>query len=311
MFMDDKPLVSVIMPVFNGERFIVQALRSALMQDYQPMEIIVMDDGSTDRSARIAQEFAAAHPDRVRYYRQDNTGLSAARNAAIARSRGRYLALLDCDDVWHQDHLARAVAALEQDPGTVLVHGNVRFIDATGESVGRFLGHRHWDRWAHDPFRAILLRHEHVACPTAVFRKQTVEETGGFDLRYDGFGCEDRDMWLRLALMGRVRYLDYHAADYRVHSGGMSRKRERMLQARRMLVERMREFPPGRRLYSSALAAVALSEAEECSGETERGRIVRAYLRAIRCAPHDIRGWRGLVRACAPGWLRTIREHDA
>ncbi len=289
-------IASVIMPVFNGERFLEAALCSALAQDCDDFEIVIMDDGSTDRSTTIARDYAAAHLRKIRYFRQENGGFCQARNAAIARARGRYLALLDCDDLWMPHHLARAVAALESTPDAVLVHADVRFIDEAGSVLSEFLDPRRWSHWKRDPFRAILLRYEHVACATTVFPRVLAIELGGFDLRYSGLGCEDRDLWLRLALRGRVVHLSHHGADYRVHGGGVSRRRERMLQGRRLLVERMTEFPEGRRLHAAALAALALSEADECVPGRERGRMLRAYGAAIRHKPSDLRGWRGLAR---------------
>ncbi|MFC3549821.1 glycosyltransferase family 2 protein [Lysobacter cavernae] len=293
------PVVSAITPVYNGERYLEAALRSALAQSFSGLEIIVLNDGSSDRSGEIARDYAATYPQTVRYFEQANAGLCAARNAAMVEARGRYLALLDCDDLWMPQHLSQAVAALEADPGTVLVHADVRFVDEHDTVTALFLDRGRWSRWADDPFRAILLRHEHVACPTAVFRRDMAEALGGFDLRYSYLGCEDRDLWLRLCLRGRVRHLSYHGADYRVHGGGMSRNRERMLRARQLLVERMRDFPEGRRLHSAAQAALALSEAEECSPEREYQRMWQAYLQAVHLNPRDTRGWRGLLRASA------------
>lgn len=294
-----RPLVSAIMPVYNGERFIAAALASALGQTYAPLEIIVLDDGSTDGSAAIVDAFAAAHPGRIRYVAQANQGLCAARNAAIAQATGRYLALLDCDDLWCPTHIERAVAALEADAEVVLVHADVRFVDPDDRVLQDFTGDDGWETARQDPFTALLLRYRHIACPTAVFRADVARRIGGFDLAYSHLGCEDRDMWLRLSLHGTVRHLAYHAADYRVHDGGMSRNGERMLQARRLLVEKMRAFPQGERLHRRARAAVSLSEAEQAVGRPERGRRMRAYLRAIRLSPGDARGWRGLARELA------------
>lgn len=301
----NTPMASVIMPVFNAERFLDAALASALSQDYDDFEVVILDDGSTDRSSEIALDHASAHPHRVRYFRQDNAGFCMARNAAIAHARGRYLALLDSDDLWMPWHLSQAVAALESHPGAVLAHADVRFIDEGGAVLEEFLDPQRWAGWEHDPFTAILLRYEHVACATTVFPRALAVEMGGFDPRYTGLGCEDRDLWLRLALRGRVIHLGYHGADYRVHSGGVSRRFERMLQGRRLLVERMTEFPEGRRLHSAALAALALSEAEECAVDHQRGRVLRAYGNAIRLNPTDMRGWRGLARALVPRRGRT------
>lgn len=291
----DDPRVSVIMPVYNGERYLRAALRSALAQTFASFEVIVIDDGSTDRSGEIAREFASRHPHHVKYFAQRNVGLVAARNAAIAQSSGRYLALLDCDDVWMPDHLAQAVEALDADPNTVLVHADVRFIDEHGTVIRDVRKRSRWNTGRDDPFRAILLRYQHVACPTAVFRKDCAIAVDGFDARYNKLGCEDRDLWLRLALRGRVRYLDYLAADYRTHSESMSCNLERMLQARTLLTQRMRDFPQGSRLYRAARSAVALSEAEECSRDTEIARVLRSYARAICLRPVDLRAWRGLL----------------
>ncbi|QOY61990.1 glycosyltransferase family 2 protein [Lysobacter sp. H21R4] len=292
---ESAPLVSVIMPVYNGERFFEAALLSALEQDFDDFEIVVLDDGSTDRSTAIGRSYAADHPRRVRYFRQANGGFCSARNAAIAHARGRYLALLDADDLWMRHHLANAVAALESTAGTALVHADVRFIDEHGAVLADYRDPDRWAKWGHDPFTAILLRYEHVACTTAVFPRDLALQLGGFDVRYTGLGCEDRDMWLRLSLQGRVTHLSYHAADYRVHSGGVSRHSDRMVKARRLLVDRMLEFPQGRRLRRPALSAVALSEAEEA--DCGPIRQVGAYARAIWLRPIDPRAWRGVMRA--------------
>ena len=290
------PLVSVIMPVYNGAAFIGEALHSALAQTWQRIEIIVIDDGSTDASAEIVADIACAHPSRIRYVHQPNSGLCAARNAAIAHATGAYLALLDCDDIWQATHLALAVASLEADPGTVLVHADVRFVDHEGHVIQDFTNDRGWEDGPNEPFAALLLRRRHIACPTAVFRADAAARVGGFDMVYSYLGCEDRDLWLRLSLQGTVRHLAYHAADYRVHGNGMSRNLDRMLQARRLLVERMRAYPEGERLHRRASAAVSLSEAEGADGAGQRGRRMRSYVRAICLSPGDARGWRGLAR---------------
>ncbi len=286
-----SPRVSVIMPVYNGMRFIGQALDSALNQQFTDLEVIVVNDGSTDGSAEIVRDYLQKDP-RVRYHEQANAGLCAARNAAIALARGEYLALLDCDDIWLPEHLKMSVAALDADPAVVMTHADVRFVDEDNRVVSEHLSKQRWANWAHDPFAAILLRHEHVPCPTAVFRTSICRRLGGFDMRYNYLGCEDRDMWLRLALEGKVQHLSYHGADYRVHATSMSRNHDKMLRARRILVERMREFPQGRELYRAARSAIELSKAELPAPRIHR---IFAYLKAMRWSPLDKRNWRGLA----------------
>ncbi|MBU2101961.1 MAG: glycosyltransferase family A protein [Candidatus Omnitrophota bacterium] len=100
--MEHKPLVSVIIPVYNGERFLAEAVRSVLVQIYQPIEVIVVDDGSTDASASIAKEFGAA----LRYCSIQHGGPAAARNEGVRLAKGEFLSFLDADDVWEEDKLA-------------------------------------------------------------------------------------------------------------------------------------------------------------------------------------------------------------
>jgi glycosyltransferase involved in cell wall biosynthesis len=115
------PLVSVIIPVYNGSRFLGDALRSVVRQEYPELEIIVVDDGSTDGSAQIATEFAG-----VRCFSQPNQGPGAARNAGIERARGEIVALLDQDDEWASGKLRAQVAALAADPGLDLSLSHTR-----------------------------------------------------------------------------------------------------------------------------------------------------------------------------------------
>ena len=114
-------LISVIVPVFNGASFIAEALDSVLAQAYDPLEIIVVDDGSTDDTAVVVQKFGAS----VSYYYQSNRGSGAARNYGVRLARGNWLAFLDADDVWAGDKLQKQTAVFQQDPTVELVWGHV------------------------------------------------------------------------------------------------------------------------------------------------------------------------------------------
>ncbi|MDH4232122.1 MAG: glycosyltransferase family 2 protein [Nitrospirota bacterium] len=115
------PLVSVIIPVYNGEKYLAEAVESVLAQIYRPLEIIVIDDGSSDRSADVVRGFSET----VRYYYQPNSGSGAARNAGVQKARGGFLAFLDADDLWVREKLSLQVPALEADPGMDMVFGHV------------------------------------------------------------------------------------------------------------------------------------------------------------------------------------------
>ena len=114
--------MSAIIPVYNGERYLAPAIESALAQTYPPLEVIVVDDGSTDETAIVASGFGQ----QVTYYRQAHTGPGAARNRGIELARGELLAFLDADDLWEPDKLARQVVALETEADLEAVFGSVR-----------------------------------------------------------------------------------------------------------------------------------------------------------------------------------------
>jgi glycosyltransferase involved in cell wall biosynthesis len=117
---ENAPRVSIIVPVYNGERFLGEAIDSIFAQTYPSYEIIVVDDGSTDRTRQIALSYPS-----VKYLYQANAGTASARNRGIAIARGEYLAFLDADDVWMPDKLSIQMAAFEADPAVEIVSGYV------------------------------------------------------------------------------------------------------------------------------------------------------------------------------------------
>jgi glycosyltransferase involved in cell wall biosynthesis len=114
--------ISIIIPVYNGERYLAEAIESILAQTYQPVEVIVVDDGSTDKSASIARQFGPP----VRCFAQANAGIGAARNHGVELAQGIFLAFLDADDLWMKDKLTLQMAALQANSGLEAVFGHVR-----------------------------------------------------------------------------------------------------------------------------------------------------------------------------------------
>jgi len=280
---EDSPLVSVITPVFNGATWLAESLDSALAQTCSSLELIVVNDGSTDDSLAIA--LARARTDgRIRVIDQANAGLPAARNRALKEARGAYLALLDADDAWLPNHLLLAMEAFEHDPDLGLVHANIERVDSHGIQIG--IPRRNWSQDL-DAFEALALRHEHVSCPTAVFSRAALDMVGGFDPRFTGLGCEDRDLWLRIAARFRIRYIDEVTARYRVHPASMSAASERMALARQMLVAKLAESAQGARLVSQMEAMI---ESDRGLTLSEQGHLVQGLARqwdALRQCPGD------------------------
>ena len=289
-----RPLVSAIMPLYNGARFLPAALDSALAQTLRDIEVIVVDDGSTDGAGAIADAYAARHPGIVRVLHQPNRGMCHARNAALAAARGTYFALLDADDIWLPHHIEDSVALLQRRPEVALVHADIERIDADGRSLGR--ARRYWDRIRIDAFAALFLRREHVCCTTAVFRRQVVERVGGFDAHFNRLGCEDRDMWLRIATVAELAYIDDLHARYRLHGSNASLNLERMRQARLRLVEKFGETVRGRPLRRRALAAADVNLGDELMDAAKRLAAFGAYARAFATMPGEQNAMRGMLR---------------
>ncbi|HXH85418.1 MAG TPA: glycosyltransferase family A protein, partial [Nitrospira sp.] len=121
-----SPKVSVVIPVFNGERFIGDAIQSALDQTFKNFEIIVVDDGSTDQTEKIVRQFS----DRVAYHRQENRGAGVARNLGVTCASGEWIAFLDADDIWYSQKLAAQFEAVAMNPAIGFVYSDMDTIDA-------------------------------------------------------------------------------------------------------------------------------------------------------------------------------------
>jgi glycosyltransferase involved in cell wall biosynthesis len=205
------------MPVYNGERFIAESVRSVLASDLADLELLVLDDGSVDGSVTAAREAAAADP-RLRIISLPHGGVAAARNAGLRESRAPLIANLDADDVMFPQRLVRQVAFLDAHPEYVGIGSRALVIDAEGRPtrIGvRLFSHEDIDR-AHLDGRGGA-----VWNPTMTFRRSTALEVGGY---LDGLHTtgEDHDLWLRMAEVGKLANLPDVLIRYRIHDRNVS-----------------------------------------------------------------------------------------
>lgn len=215
--------VSVVIPAYNYERFLAGAIASVLAQDYRSLEVIVVDDGSTDGTASVAARFA--DDGRVRYIRQENAGLSAARNTGIAAARYPFVAFLDADDRWTTGFLSAAMqafASLGESFGIVAsAHDRI-------DSEEQVMPAPKVDN-ARDgelTTRYFITRNRPLAS-SIVIRKRAFADAGLFDTGLRS--SEDRDMWIRLTSAGyRFWFINRPLAKIRRHTGNMSKNARRM-----------------------------------------------------------------------------------
>jgi glycosyltransferase involved in cell wall biosynthesis len=192
---DSSPAVTIITPAYNAQEYLEEAVGSALAQTFGDFELLVIDDGSTDRTLDIAKHLAQQDP-RVHALATEHVGVSAARNAGMRRARGAYVALLDSDDTWFPDFLAAQLAVFERFPATGVVSGNALSIG--GPLDGRSLSPASTHCY---PVTVVdMIRDEEAVCVMSVFRRSVFEATGG--LSEDLSHSEDYDFWLRAALAG-------------------------------------------------------------------------------------------------------------
>jgi len=212
---DQAPLVSVIMAAHNAEAHVEQACRSALEQTYPSLELIVVDDGSADRTSEIVRALAASDS-RVRLIRQPNTGVAVARNGALACAAGAFIAPLDADDLWAPTKIDRQVRELERrGPDTGLVYCWWAWIDAAGAVLDRS------PRWRIEG--RVLQRLVEVnfigSASVPLYRRSCIDELGAYsvNLREQGCqGCEDWDLALRVAERYAVGVVPAVLVGYRV-----------------------------------------------------------------------------------------------
>ena len=200
----EKPLISVIVPVYNMEAYLAECLDSVLRSNYAPLEIIIMDDGSTDKSLQIAREFETKYP-RIRVQTQANAGVSAARNAAIQLAQGEYILPVDADDLIHQDYIAKAAEVLQMNESVKVVTARAEFFgDKTGE-------------WILPVYSAGLLARKNILSACAMFRKSDWAACGGFCTYIPG--REDWDFWISMLKNGgEVVQLNFTGFYYRYRS---------------------------------------------------------------------------------------------
>ena len=192
----EKPLVTVIIIFLNEERFIREAIESVFAQTYENWELLLVDDGSTDASTKIARRYAEQYPERVRYLEHDghqNRGMSASRNLGIRHAKGKYIGFLDADDVWLPEKLAEQTTILSLYPDAAMVCGPVEWwYSWTGDRDDK--EHNHVVAPAVQvntlvqPPRLVtsILKTETVTTTSSLLRREAIETVGGFDDSFHG-----------------------------------------------------------------------------------------------------------------------------
>lgn len=212
----DIPLVSVVLPVYNGGDFLADAIESILGQTFQEFELVAVDDGSTDESSLILKKYAE-RDSRVRVISRGNKGLPVTLNEAVDAARGEFIARMDQDDVSLPDRLGRQYDFMRDHPDVVVLGGAARFMDATGVPICTY----------HPPSDDLVLRNffpnSPFIHPSVMFRKKDFIRAGKYPEMMK-WGGEDIIIFGRFAKLGLLHNLDEPLVNYRLVPGSMSRK---------------------------------------------------------------------------------------
>lgn len=261
--------VSVIIPCFNQAHFLSAAIESVVRQSHRNLEIIVVDDGSTDETAAVA----AAYP-QVKLIRQSNRGVAVARNRGLRESVGEFLVFLDADDLLLQDALRVGLDSLAAHPSAAFVYGYGQFINAASEPLRT----PRQPRVRRNHYRQLLRRNYIWSVGAAMFRRAVVD---GFRAGVDG--CADWDLFLRIVRQHKIHCHGKIVFQYRRHDANMSGNGELMAQATLDLFRsQLEEVRGNRKLERLCLRQISQSETWLAGGRDSWGEALNRVTQMIR-----------------------------
>ena len=213
--MNENPTVSVLMPVYNAQRYVAETVESVLAQTFRDFEFIITDDGSTDASLKILEAYAAKDQ-RIRLTSRGNKGLTPTLNEMLAKAKGEFIAIIENDDVALPERLARQVEFLQHNPDVVCLSGAHELIDEKGRLLTCLEIPRHNDEIQ----QLALAGHCSICHPGAMMRRSSLIEVGGYDetMRM----AHDLDLWLRLGEIGALANLKDTVVKYRLRTDSIS-----------------------------------------------------------------------------------------
>jgi glycosyltransferase involved in cell wall biosynthesis len=295
----NSPLVSVLLPVYNAERFLGAAMRSVLAQSFRDFELLVLDDGSSDGSRRVAEGLAAEDA-RVRVLSGENRGIVGVLNRGLEAARGSLIARMDADDVARPARFETQLAFLEAHPELVAVGTHALLIDEDGDAICPWFVLLE----SHDEIDRRLLSGDGggtIVHPTVMMRREPLIAVGGYRAQYQW--AEDLDLFLRLAERGRLANLPQMLLDYRQHlsSVGVTRRQQQRDAAKRCLDDAWTRrglpgAPPPVEMGAPATRDDYLRSWSWLALRAGNVRTARKYGRwAVRSTPLSLDAWRALL----------------
>jgi alpha-1,3-rhamnosyltransferase len=247
---NQNPLVSVLVPAYNHEQYIEEALQSVIDQAYENIEIIVINDGSTDGTGRVIEGFIQRNPGfHITYLEQKNEGICKTLNKGLKHAKGKYVALLASDDMWTPDKTLKQVQLMERNDNIGLIFSDHYFMRVREITEIKATDYKPNIRKCfkrniqNENMYEKLMTENFIPALTVMMRRDCVDKLGGFDPE---LRAEDYDMWLRMAKEYPIAFIDEPLAYYRVHATNLSNKAIRIYVIRlilKILRKQYRERP--------------------------------------------------------------------
>ena len=297
--------VSVIIPTFNRAHFITKTLDSVLEQTYKKLEIIVVDDGSTDDTRRVLDQFA--NVGRIIYIYQENQGLPAARNTGIRGSSGEYIAVLDDDDLWFPHTVERMVKELEANPEYGMVYSDAIVVNEAGKPISGNSRHAYPSG---DIYEEVTLGRVICLMGAILFRRNSAFEVGLFDARLKSY--EDRDFTIRVAEKFKLKFIDEPLLMYRKHESSMTAMQKYKVQYTEMLYQkifqsrRFRDSSP--RFQADLHSRYHIHLGKGYLGMAEYRLARRHFLKSLRYKPKRMAIYTLLAKAFIGKYMNASRR---
>jgi len=287
---NNETKVSVIVPTYNRERYLKEAMDSVLNQTHKNLELHIVDDGSTDSTKDLVKSFT---DDRIKYYYQKNQGQSVARNTGIKNSQGEYICFLDSDNLWKHDKLERQLKLMAENPDYQIVYGENEIIDENGQvqpagpAVQRYSGN----------IMSRLLVFNFVNFNSAMIRRECFDQMGG--MNQNTRVADDYELFLKFSTRYRFLYVPEFFAQYRVMENQISSNKDKRFQSNFNILTNFMST------YNNLLDADTVNYTW-CRFYTNRGRYQASvgrlknaftdYIKAIGYKPLSKHPWRALSK---------------
>jgi len=284
--MPSSPLVSIIIPVYNQEKFLEEAVQSALEQKYPDREIILIDDASTDNSSKALERFAC-YPRLAIFRNMENMDCAWSFNRGIELSSGKYFAILAADDSWEPDFIRCSVEALEKHPDAAFSYTRVNLMDEKGNKKPRTRDRiKHSEDYYGNDFINIVRWLNPIPHHATMVRRSCLNAVGPYNESLTT--THDWDLWLRLSNLYPVVFIDRRLSNYRMHAQNVTKKRSRLGLKEKFIIQvlenvyRMDNLPETLMLEKDDIfcrAWLDISEAYREIGNYERMR--RSLIKAL------------------------------